>query len=67
LNPPENAVVLCVDEKSQIQGACQLGCVNVVLNGSDWAGSRPGEDDLELVECCGPAVVQQRKLQYCSP
>ena len=27
LNPPERAVVLCVDEKSQIQGDCPFFCV----------------------------------------
>jgi transposase len=27
LNPPERAVVLCVDEKSQIQGVCPMKCV----------------------------------------
>jgi transposase len=28
LNPPQNAIVLCVDEKSQIQGAYQMVCVS---------------------------------------
>ena len=37
MNPPENAVVLCIDEKSQIQAlgprrACQVRCVNDVGN-----------------------------------
>jgi hypothetical protein len=45
MSPPDKALVLCVDEKSQIQAPCRRHASSMTGRSRDCRSRRPGGDD----------------------